>query len=60
MGCSINTLDKLAVFPRFTTKRSLSRFLVKQEIFKGILGINGSVVECGVFTVQAYLHGPSV
>lgn len=42
-------LDKLEAFPRFATKRSLARFLVKHEIFKRVLGINGSIVECGVF-----------
>lgn len=45
----IHTLDKLEAFPRFSTKRSMARFIVKQEIFKKILGINVSVIECGVF-----------
>lgn len=45
----INDLDKLEAFARFSTKRSIARFLVKTEIFKSVLGINGSIVECGVF-----------
>lgn len=45
----INDLDKLEAFARFSTKRSIARFLVKTEIFKRILNINGSIVECGVF-----------
>ena len=48
-GSEINVLDKLEAFPRFSTKRSLARFLVKNEIFQKIININGSVVECGVF-----------
>jgi hypothetical protein len=46
---TIPTLDKLEAFPRFATKRSLARFLLKHELFKRILGINGSIIECGVF-----------
>lgn len=46
---SVPLIDKLEAFPRFATKRSLARFLVKHEIFKKIIGTTGSVVECGVF-----------
>lgn len=46
---SISTLDKLEAFARFSTKRSLARFLVKHDIFKRILNVNGDIVECGVF-----------
>lgn len=42
-------VDKLESFPRFASKRSIARFLCKYEIYKQILDINGSVVECGVF-----------
>lgn len=48
-AASIPTIDKLEAFARFSTKRSLARFLVKHEIFKRILNVNGSIVECGVF-----------
>lgn len=48
-AASISTLDKLEAFPRFATKRSLARFLMKHELFKRILDVNGSIVECGVF-----------
>ena len=41
--------DKLEAFPRFTSKRSLARFIVKYEIFKNILSINGVIIECGVY-----------
>jgi hypothetical protein len=45
----IGLLDKLESFPRFATKRSIARFLAKQEIFRKIIGTTGIVVECGVF-----------
>ena len=45
---SISLLDKLESFPRFSTKRSIARFLAKQEIFQRILHINGVIIECGV------------
>lgn len=48
-GSSISLIDRLEAFPRFVTKRSLARFLVKHEIFKKIIGTTGIVVECGVF-----------
>jgi hypothetical protein len=46
---SIPLIDKLEAFPRFSTKRSLARFLVKHEIFKMIVNTTGVIVECGVF-----------
>ena len=45
----VGELDRLEAFARFATKRSVARFLVKSEIFKIISGINGSIIECGVF-----------
>src|SRR3712207_5933195 len=42
------TLAKLAAFPRFADRSSISRFLVKAEMFRAVLGVQGSVVECGV------------
>ena len=46
---TIPLLDKLEAFPRFSTKRSLARFIAKHEIFKKILNTTGIIVECGVF-----------
>ncbi len=40
--------DKLAAFPRFVLRTDLSRFLVRYELFKSILPVQGSVIECGV------------
>ena len=46
---TIPLIDKLEAFSRFTTKRSLARFIVKEKIFESILNVNGIIVECGVF-----------
>jgi hypothetical protein len=46
---NIPLIDKLESFPRFATKRSLARFIVKEKLFKKILNINGIIIECGVF-----------
>lgn len=40
--------DKLAAFPRFVQRTDLSRFLVRYELFKSVLPVQGSVLECGV------------
>src|SRR3954468_23250978 len=45
----IDLLDKLEAFPRFSSKRSLARFLCRQELFRKVMDVNGAVVECGVF-----------
>jgi hypothetical protein len=46
---SIPIIDRLEAFARFSTKRSLARFLVKHELFKRIINVNGNIIECGVF-----------
>src|SRR3954469_9640525 len=45
----IDLLDKLEAFPRFSSKRSLARFLGRHELFRQVLDVNGAIVECGVF-----------
>ncbi len=42
------TVGKLAAFPRFVDRTSISRFLVKAAMFREVLPVQGSVVECGV------------
>jgi len=42
-------INKLEAFPRFATKRSVARFLARYEIYRELLNVNGSFVECGVF-----------
>jgi len=43
--------DKIDGFPKFVTRQGLGKFLARYEIFKKILNVNGSILECGV------LHG---
>lgn len=43
--------DKIDAFPKFASRQAISKFLTKYEIFKQILEVNGSIIECGV------LHG---
>jgi len=39
---------KLQEFTKFVPRQALSRFLLKTEMFKQVLNIQGSIVECGV------------
>ncbi len=50
-GSSESLKDKIDAFPKFASRQAISKFLVRYEIFKQILEVNGSIVECGV------LHG---
>jgi hypothetical protein len=43
------TESKLENFPKYVRRQHLKRFLALYEIFKLVLPIKGSVVECGVF-----------
>lgn len=36
-------------FPLFITRQRLAQFLVRHELFKKILNVKGSIVECGVY-----------
>lgn len=40
---------KLENFPKYVRRQNLTRFMALYEIFKRVLPIKGSVVECGVF-----------
>jgi len=40
---------KLENFPKYVRRQHLKRFLAFYEIFKRVLGVKGSIVECGVF-----------
>ncbi len=42
-------IDKLRNFTKFVPRAEISRLLVKNAIFQRIIGIHGSVIECGVF-----------
>jgi len=43
------TIDKLSNFSKYVPRQDLAIFLAKYEIFKKILNIQGSIIECGVF-----------
>jgi hypothetical protein len=44
-------IEKIEAFPKYITRQTMAKFLTKYELFKQILEVNGSIVECGV------LHG---
>jgi hypothetical protein len=48
-ACNDSTEIKLENFPKYVRRQHLKRFLALYEIFKLVLPIKGSVVECGVF-----------
>jgi hypothetical protein len=50
-GEAIATIEKIEAFPKYASRQAIAKFLTKYEIFKHILHVNGSIVECGV------LHG---
>lgn len=40
---------KLESFPKYVRRQHLKRFLVLYELMKEVLGVKGSIVECGVY-----------
>ena len=40
--------EKMENFPKYVRRQNLTRFLVLYEIFKKILNVKGSIIECGV------------
>jgi hypothetical protein len=49
VNCSDSIEAKLENFPKYVRRQHLKRFLAMYEIFKLVLPVKGSVVECGVF-----------
>ena len=47
----IDLIEKIEAFPKYASRQAIAKFLTKYEIFKLILPVNGSIIECGV------LHG---
>jgi hypothetical protein len=39
---------KLETFPRYARRKTVTRFLALYEVFKQVLDVKGSIVECGV------------
>ena len=46
VGTNVEKLQSLA---KFVPRQSLTRFLVKHELFKKVLEVHGSIIECGVY-----------
>lgn len=44
-----STLDKLSNFAKYIPRQDLTGFLYRYEVFKKILDVQGSIVECGVY-----------
>lgn len=42
------TISKLENFPKYVRRQTLSKFLARAEIFRKVLGIHGSIIDCGV------------
>jgi macrocin-O-methyltransferase TylF-like protien len=42
-------VERMMNFALYAPRQDVARFLVKHEIFKRVLGVQGSIVECGVF-----------
>ena len=45
---SISDVEKIENFPIFATRQTIAQFLFKYAIFKQVLRVNGSIIECGV------------
>ncbi len=43
-----SAVEKLENFSKYVPRQNLARFLVRYEIFKQIIDVQGSIVECGV------------
>lgn len=57
------TQEDLANFPVYTKRQDLTRFLVRHELFKKVLEVHGSIVECGVRAgggLMSWLHFSSI
>jgi hypothetical protein len=60
---SLSLAGKLQAFPLFVRRQDVAYFLSKYEIFKQIVNVNGSIVECGVFVgggIMTWLHCSSI
>jgi len=44
-----STLEKLQNFPKYIPRQYITKFLVRNELFKKVLDVQGSIVECGVY-----------
>lgn len=43
----IELIEKIEAFPKYVSRQALAKFFTKYELFKQILHVNGSIIECG-------------
>jgi|SRR5579864_2846927 len=58
-----NVVEKLKNFTKYVPRQDLTRFLVRYELFKKILNLSGSIIECGVLHgagLMAFAHFSSI
>lgn len=44
-----STVEKLHNFPKYVPRQRLAKFISRYELFKKVLNVQGSIVECGVY-----------
>ena len=44
-----SNVEKLQHFTKYVPRQSLTKFISKYEIFKNVINIQGSIIECGVY-----------
>lgn len=44
-----NNIEKLQNFAKYVPRQTLSKFISRYELFKKILNVQGSIIECGVY-----------
>lgn len=50
LSCSSGPwVEKISDFPKYAPRKYVTRFLSRYELFKQVLHIQGSIIECGVF-----------
>jgi hypothetical protein len=47
LASPFSMVEKLTNFPMYVPRQNLSNFLIKYEIFKQVLEVHGSIIECG-------------
>ena len=48
--------EKLANFTKFVSRQNLTHFLARYELFKKILHVHGSIIDCGIFPLTLKNH----
>src|SRR3954454_7100019 len=54
-GAQSSLFDLVNGFSKYARRQEITRFLARHELFKLVLGLKGSIVECGVFSGQGLM-----